>query len=446
MSLFGTDGVRGVANVPPLTPQWVAATCFHAGRLLLEAGEAGPVVLGRDTRRSGTWLAAAAGAGLASAGLEVRDAGVVPTPAVSTLVRLADACLGVVVSASHNPAPDNGLKFLVRGGGKVSPGFEQALEARLAIDPGEEQATLTGDRVGRLDPWPEGEDEYVGAVVEAFRHRLDLGGLRVLVDAAHGAAFRTAPTVLEALGAEVELIGGDPDGSNINQACGALHPEAARAALARGGGQVAILLDGDADRGHLLVPGGLLLDGDDFLFALATRTRPHPAQVVGTVMANLGLERALAAAGVTLVRAAVGDRPVRRAMEASGAPFGAEPSGHVIVDALGPTGDGLAACLEVLACLGGDLEALAAVPGAWERFPQVLLATPVARRPPLDEVEGFSALLAEVEASLGAEGRTLVRYSGTEPRVRVMVEARDRLAAQAAAERLVGFLEGTLGS
>lgn len=440
---FGTDGIRGPANVAPLTPQWITTACFHAGRLLAEAGEDGPVLIGRDTRASGAWMAAAAAAGFCSAGREVRDGGVLPTPAVSCLMAGQGAALGVVLSASHNPAGDNGLKFFGRGGGKVSDEFEAGLEARLDTDPSGEQAGITGDALGRLVPWPGAEEAYVEHLATLFQG-LDLTGKKVLVDAAHGAAYRTTPAVLRRLGATVTDLAADPDGENINAGVGALHPEGLLAAMKAGGYDFGILHDGDADRGFLADAAGGLLDGEDFLYAFATRSDPAPEVVVGTVMNNLGLETALKDRGVRLVRAAVGDRHVRAAMVKEGASHGGEPSGHVIVEDVGPTGDGLGACLAVLRCLGGDAAALGALRGGWTRFPQVLLGVKVGAKPPLDEVPGYPEAAAAAAARLGDRGRLLVRYSGTEPKVRVMVEAADADLAAAVADDLAAHLKAAL--
>ena len=446
--VFGTDGIRGRANRGPLTPQAVVRTCFHAGRLLAARGIVGPVVMGRDTRGSGTWLAAAAAAGFCCAGRDVLDGGVLPTPAVSVLVREERAALGLVVSASHNPAADNGLKFFAADGGKVDDAFERDLEERLGDEPGAEQEEFAGTLSGCIRPWEEAEARYVEALSQAFEG-LSLKGLRVLFDGAHGAAYRTTPAVLRRLGAEVECSHCEPDGLNINERCGALHPESLRRRVKAEGFDLGVLHDGDADRGFLVTRDGDLLDGEDFLLALAVDAEPQPAKVVGTVMCNLGLEATLKERGIELVRAPVGDRHVSAAMVAEDAPFGAEPSGHVIVGHLGPTGDGLGACLAVLAGLGaepGELaEKLAALPGRWTRFPQVLRNVAVARKPPLEDIEGWADLHGAVATRLGEAGRILVRYSGPEPKVRVMVEAATQEAADAAAEELARHLEEVIG-
>ncbi len=447
MKYFGTDGIRGVANVHPLTANGVASICFHAGRLLCEANTdiAKPLVLlGRDTRASGDWMAAAAGAGFASAGCDVWDAGVLPTPAISLLVRLKpEARLGVVLSASHNPAPDNGLKFFQATGGKASQEFEEQLEARMETDATEEQATLTGEKQGAFKLWHDAEQAYVITMTQSFQS-LDLTGWKILFDGAHGAAFRTTPAVLEALGAKVEALNVSPDGQNINEDCGALHPQSLQEKVKEGGYDLGILHDGDADRGFLVDSEGNLLDGEDFLYLLATETDPPPKNVVGTVMNNLGLENALKSQGIGFTRSAVGDKHVRHEMEKNNSPFGGEPSGHIIVDRLGATGDGLGACLAVLEAVSGDSEKLKTASQKWKRYPQVLLGLKVKSKPPLTEIPGYPDFLAECEAKLTQEGRVLVRYSGTEPKVRVMVEAKDASLAQSCADDLVAFLKGAI--
>lgn len=444
MKFFGTDGIRGVANVGPLTPEWVARCCFHTGRLLQEKGLEGPVVIGRDTRISGSWLSAAAAAGFCSAGCQVLDGGVLPTPAVSDMVRRHQASLGVVISASHNPAPDNGLKFFAADGGKVSEDFEAAVEARIEVDPSSEQAEITGAAVGGLDFWPAAEREYVDGMVGRFREDLDLSGWKILFDGAHGASYRTSPEVLRQLGAEVDVLHCEPDGVNINEDCGALHPETIQERVEGEGYDLGILHDGDADRGFLVDSEGTLLDGEDMLYILATRADPRPGVVVGTVMSNLGAENRLREEGIELVRTPVGDRNVRAAMVEHGAPFGAEPSGHVIVDSVGPTGDGLASCLAVLRAVGGDKDALTLAAREWSRYPQILENMQVGSKPPLESVEGYAAALAAVEEELAGRGRVLVRYSGTEPKVRVMCEAEGEAEARRAVDALKAFLAGAL--
>lgn len=446
MSLFGTDGIRGVAHRHPVTPQFFLRLGFHAGMRLRTEGRSGPVVMARDPRRSGSMLAAAAASGLASAGCEVLDAGVLPTPAVSLLVRQLGGALGVVLSASHNPAEDNGIKFFGPGGGKLDPAEEAALEEALEEDPAEGQTSIPGTHVGEVRAYPEGFDRYVRAAVDHARAAgLDLSGVRVGVDAAHGAASFTTPAVLRALGAEVVSLACDPDGRNINTDCGATATAKVSAAVPALGLDLGIAHDGDADRVMLVDARGRVLDGDDMLFLLSDPAEgKRPAKVVGTVMSNEGLARALGERGVQLLRAPVGDKHVQARMQAEGAPFGAEPSGHVIVASVGPTGDGLLAGLEVLrAAPPATLGERAA---GWERFPQALLGVRVVRKPPLDEVEGWAEALGDAEAALGDEGRVLVRYSGTEPKARVMVEARDEDLAGRLAAMLAARLEAALGA
>lgn len=442
---FGTDGVRGVANVD-LTPELAVALGRAAARVL---GVDRPFVVGRDTRRSGPMLEAALVAGLTSEGARVQLAEVVPTPAVAHLAQARD-CPGAVISASHNPFPDNGIKFFSRGGRKLTDEEEAGIEAALGEvltgalrAPGREGADVGSVEVARdhLSEYA----RYLEAALEGRR----LDGLHVVVDCAHGAASAVAGKALHRLGAKVEVRNAEPDGTNINDRCGATAPEGLRAEVVAVGAQVGLAFDGDADRLIAVDEQGALVDGDHLLAiaALDRRRRarlPHDT-VVATVMANLGFRRAMAEHGVRVVETQVGDRYVLEAMEAGGFVLGGEQSGHIIFSDLATTGDGLLSgivLLDVMTRTGRPLSELA---GVVTKLPQVLRNVTVQRRDGLDEAASFWREVRAVEAELGGNGRVLVRPSGTEPVVRVMVEAATTEAAEACTTRLEAALTAALG-
>jgi phosphoglucosamine mutase len=449
---FGTDGVRGPAH--ELTDPLVAALGQAAAAVL------GPhrYVIGRDTRESGPRLEQALAVGLASAGATVETLGVVPTPVVAHVC--ADRQVpGVVISASHNRYADNGIKFFAPGGLKLTDAVEQALEAELDRLIAQDGAPGAGDR--RVDVTRTGGQEandaaadlarYQQAVLDSLEGR-DLAGLHVVIDCANGAASFVAPDVLAALGAHVEVIHAAPDGRNINQACGSTYPADLQAAVVASGAAVGLAFDGDADRVLAVDERGALVDGDHLLAlcAIDLRARGELTQdaVVVTVMTNLGFRLAMAERGIEVVETQVGDRYVLEALESRGLALGGEQSGHVIFRRLATTGDGLLTGVQLL-----DLVARAAAPlselaaAAMTRLPQVLTSVAVARTGEGDAaVAAIADQIASVEADLGRQGRVLVRPSGTEPLVRVMVEAVDVSAAQAGADRLVAALESVAGS
>jgi phosphoglucosamine mutase len=435
--LFGTDGVRGLANVD-LTAELALDLSVAAAHVLGEAGAfAGhrPVaVVGRDPRASGEFLEAAVVAGLASAGIDVRRVGVLPTPAVAHLTAAWGADLGVMLSASHNPMPDNGIKFFARGGHKLDDSVEMQIERRL----GEPWDRPTGAGVGRVTRVPAAVEAYVHDVVATAPARLD--GLRVVVDAANGAASASTPMALRLLGAEVTTLHADPDGLNINVGCGSTHPDDLVAAVLASGADVGIAHDGDADRCLAVDHQGRLVDGDQILavLALALRRRGRLAHdtVVTTVMANEGLRVALREHGIAWTDTAVGDRYVLEAMRAGGYCLGGEQSGHVVMLDHATTGDGLLTAVHLLgevAAAGHPLADLAAVV---HRLPQVLLnVADVDKARCADDAEVAQAV-TQAEAELHGSGRILLRPSGTEPLVRVMVEAPTQQQAGEVAARV----------
>ncbi len=417
-SLFGTDGVRGVAN-RDLTPELAMAIGRGLGARLSPGGT---VLVGRDTRRSGSMLEAALAAGLASAGVHVELGGVLPTPAVAELVARGDFAAGVVISASHNPFPDNGIKLFGPDGFKLPDVEEAAIEQAMdSVGPRPE-----ADGLGSIDAWPQGRDRYVKALLERFP--LDLSSIRVVVDCAHGATVVSAPDVLRGLGAQlVEVIGAEPDGVNINVACGSTHLDTLAQAVVRTGADVGLAFDGDGDRLLAIDHAGNHVDGDQILAILALRLRDRGeldgGSVVTTTMTNLGFRSAMRANGIEVRWTDVGDRYVLEEMRSGGFVIGGEQSGHLINLRSGPTGDGLAAGLQLLHAVveaGRPLSELASVV---QRMPQKLVSFPVADKEGLAEAVDVWRAVADCERELGEDGRVVVRASGTEQLVRVMVEA-----------------------
>jgi phosphoglucosamine mutase len=444
--LFGTDGVRGLAN-QDLTAELALDVSVAAAHVLGEAGAfAGhrPVaVVGRDPRASGEFLEAAVVAGLASAGVDVLRAGVLPTPAIAYLTGVLGADLGVVLSASHNPMPDNGIKFFAKGGHKLDDAVEDAIEARVR----EPWQRPTGAGVGRVREYPEGFEEYVAHIVGSAPHRLD--GIRVVVDCAHGAAYRAAPEALRRLGADVVAIHAEPDGLNINDGCGSTHLDGLQAHVVEQGAEVGIAHDGDADRCLAVDGAGNVVDGDQILAVLALSMHDQGTlredTVVATVMSNEGFRLAMRQAGVDVVDTAVGDRYVLEAMKAGGYSLGGEQSGHVILLDHGTTGDGILTAVHLLARVAQTGRTLAELAGVVDRLPQVLVNVRGVDKLRVSTDVVLQAALAEAEAELADTGRVLLRPSGTEPLVRVMVEAATQAHAVEVAKRLAAVVEETLG-
>jgi phosphoglucosamine mutase len=445
--LFGTDGIRGVANQFPMT----AEVALRLGRAVAErfrhsSGRHGRIVIGKDTRLSGYMLESALEAGIVSAGADVMLVGPMPTPAIAFITASMRADAGVVISASHNPFQDNGIKIFAANGFKLPDDIEADLERRM-----EHPAPLSEGpeaRIGKAFRIEDAEGRYVQFLKDAFPRERTLDGIKVVVDCAHGAAYRVAPKVLEELGAEVTTLGVEPNGRNINDGCGALHPELAAAEVTRSGAQVGIALDGDADRVILCDEHGQTVDGDQIMAILGTRmlrrkTLPH-ATVVATVMSNLGLERALAGDGGILLRTAVGDRYVVEAMRERGLTFGGEQSGHIVFLQHATSGDGLLAALQVMAVMIQEERPLSELARTMTRYPQVLVNFKVARKRPLDELPRVTGVIAKIEGALGGDGRVVVRYSGTEPKARVMIEGKDEKVIKAYADEIALELQRAL--
>ena len=444
--LFGTDGIRGVANEPPLTPD----LAYRVGRELVatlaaqHGSERVRVVIGRDTRRSGPLLEAAMVAGLLSAGADCFAVGVLPTPGIALLTRALDAHGGIVLSASHNPFEDNGIKLFSSEGTKFPDVWEEQIESRLA---GEDTAPrTTGGAIGRLTTYDRAEKSYVEFLGRCFP--LDLAGLTIALDCAHGATYRVAPSVFRRLGARVITTCARPDGTNINAGCGALHPEGLQRRLSAAGADVGFAFDGDGDRLISVDHLGEIRDGD-FALAIAARHmagrgRLKANTVVTTVMANLGLDEALQAAGIGVVKTQVGDRYVHEEMLRIGANLGGEQSGHLLFPDHAPTGDGILSALAVLAVMRESGETLASLSTCMRKFPQVLVNVPVSRKPPIDSLAGVAERIRAYESEMNGAGRILVRYSGTEPLARVMIEGADDARIRVMADDLASVIRREL--
>ena len=441
--LFGTDGVRGLANrdvTAELALDLSVAAAHVLGSLGQFEGHRPRAIVGRDSRASGEFLAAAVAAGLASAGVDVNNVGVLPTPAVAFLTAELGVDIGVVLSASHNPMPDNGIKFLAHGGHKLDDDLEAAIEARM----GEHWERPLGGDVGRIrvDTGRAGE-QYVEHLVSTID--VPLTGLRIAVDCANGAASEVGPASLRAAGADVVVINASPDGRNINEKCGSTHPEQLQAAVVASGADLGVAFDGDADRCLAVDASGTLVDGDQIMGILAIAMRDRGELVadtlVTTVMSNLGLKLAMTQAGITTIDTAVGDRYVLEAMRAGGYSLGGEQSGHIIMAAHATTGDGVLTALQLAARVAATGKPIAELAGVVQRLPQTLVNVPgVDKRRAATDGPLLEAVRA-AEESLGETGRVLLRSSGTEDLVRVMVEAGSQAEADRVAHELADVVQ-----
>jgi len=432
---FGTDGVRGTFGGALVNPAFAARLAAAAGTWIRRAHPAIPhptALIGRDTRASGEILLAAVAAGLRAAGLEAVSLGVIPTPAVARAVRASQAVLGVVITASHNPAQDNGIKFFGDGGVKLTDEDEAAIEG-----------CLVEGEVGAAQPVAirnGAADEYAAAAA-ALLPTGALRGWRIVLDTANGATCTTSPRVLRQLGAEVHGIGDRPDGTNINAGVGSEHPEQLAARVVATGARLGIAHDGDGDRCVLCDEQGAVLDGDEIMTILALHALAAGSLrqnlLVTTVQSNLGVDAAIKAAGGRVLRTAVGDRYVIERMNAEGATLGGESSGHIICADVSPTGDGLIAALRVLAVMRTTGKPLSELRRGLRKFPQLTAAITVQEKRPLAECPTIAATVAKLESELGAYGRVLVRYSGTEPKLRLLAEGPDQPTVEAALARLM---------
>ncbi len=444
--IFGTDGIRGTANMEPMTAATALRVAMATGYRFLRGDHRHLVVIGKDTRLSGYMLEPAMTAGFISMGMDVVLVGPLPTPAVAMLTRSLRADLGVVLSASHNPYQDNGIKLFGPEGYKLSDTVEREIEGHM--DNGVEAHLAASDQLGKAMRLDDAQGRYIEYVKNTFPKGLRLDGMKIVIDCAHGAAYRVAPLVLWELGAEVIPIGTQPDGFNINYDCGATEPQAMCAKMVESKADIGIALDGDADRLIIADEKGEIIDGDQImaLVAMDWKDAGHIRgdALVATVMSNMGLERYLASLDLGLVRAQVGDRYVVETMRSGGHNVGGEQSGHIILSDYSTTGDGLIAALQVLSVIVKTGRPASEVTRRFDPFPQVLRSVSFNGAEPLENSE-VKAAIAESEAELSGNGRLVVRKSGTEPLIRVMAEAEDERLVGGVVERIVEVIERVSG-
>ena len=442
--LFGTDGVRGVANkeiTADFSLKLAQAAAIVLGAQSRERGERPRAVIAKDPRVSSDYIVAAVSAGLASSGVDVFDAGVLPTPACAYLTADLGADFGVMVSASHNPATDNGIKFFSRGGHKLPDDVEDQIEAVFG-----KSMLPIGEGVGEIARFSDAEDRYLIHLLSAMRNRLE--GLKIVVDCAHGAASAISPQAFTDAGAKVIVIGADPDGTNINAGCGSTHLSALQAAVVENKADLGIAHDGDADRCLAVDENGKIIDGDKILavLALAMKQRGELARgtVVSTVMSNLGFKVAMQKAGINVVETAVGDRYVLEEMRKEGYTLGGEQSGHIIFSQYATTGDGILTGMQLAAEMVASGKKLSELTSIVETYPQVLINVAGVDKSKVDSDSDLQSLVAQAVSELGESGRVLLRASGTEALVRVMVEAKEMGDAQGWAERIAVVVEQRL--
>ncbi|WP_355661883.1 phosphoglucosamine mutase [Halomonas salifodinae] len=436
---FGTDGIRGTVGEFPITPDFMLKLGWATGRVLARQGRT-KVLIGKDTRISGYLFESALEAGLSAAGVDVALLGPMPTPGIAYLTRTFRADAGIVISASHNPFADNGIKFFSAEGVKL----DDAIEARIEAELDEPLTTVAAAELGKAVRINDAPGRYIEFCKSTIPDRLSLHGMKIVLDCAHGATYHIAPSVFRELGAEVSLIGAEPDGLNINREVGSTHPAALRAAVIQRGADLGVAFDGDGDRVLLVDADGREVDGDDILYLIA-RDRHERGElgggVVGTLMTNFGLELAFARLGIPFERAKVGDRYVMERLAANGWQLGGESSGHLVCGHVQTTGDGIVAALQAVAIMVREGQPLARLLAGLEKVPQALVnvrLTPGSDAKALMATPALQEAVAAVEAELGDEGRVLLRPSGTEPLIRVMVEGRAHFDVEALAERIAG--------
>jgi phosphoglucosamine mutase len=449
--LFGTDGIRGVANIDPMTPEVALrlgrAVAFH----FRHQTRRGRIVIGKDTRLSGYLFETALASGICSMGADVMLCGPLPTPGIAFITSSMRADAGVVISASHNAYQDNGIKIFASDGFKLPDSVEAHLEELMTSGELDRERPPSAE-IGKATKIEDSRGRYVVFLKSAFPKQRTLDGLRIVVDCANGAAYKVAPAVFAELGAEVIALSNRPDGTNINDECGAVHPKKMCASVKKHRANLGIAVDGDADRVIIADENGEEVDGDTIMAICARRMLERKElkkkTVVATVMSNLGLERSIAGQGGRLVRTAVGDRYVVEEMRAHGYNFGGEQSGHLVFLDYMTTGDGVLAALQVLAVMlesGENGRPLSELRTCMTRYPQVLVNLKVREKRPLEELGDVGRLITKIERTLGGEGRVLVRYSGTEPKARVMVEGPDQRAIQGYADEIARALERACG-
>ncbi len=447
-AMFGTDGIRGVANRYPMTPD----NALRLGQVLAlrfrRPGHRPRIIVGKDTRLSGYVFESAITAGLTSAGAEAWQVGVLPTPGIAYITGTYRADAGVVISASHNPFQDNGIKVFAQDGTKLPDEVEAQIEASMR-DPELHERLPVGEDLGRAYRIHDSIGRYVTWLKGTFPRELTLDGVRIVVDCANGAAYRVAPAVFRELGADVVELGTAPNGTNINKRTGALYPDRMAEAVRATGAALGVALDGDADRAIFSDEKGNIVDGDHVLGICAARLHAAgklaDATVVGTVLTNLGLERVLRRLGIRLVRTAVGDRHIVEQLRQHGWSLGGEPSGHIVFAEHANTGDGCLAALQVLAVMLREERPLSELATVVQKVPQVLVSVRVQQRPPLSEFEAGRKAIRAARERLGDAGRIVVRYSGTEPKVRIMVEGEDPALIDEVARSVADVFRTQLG-
>lgn len=441
---FGTDGVRGRVGKYPITPDFMLKLGWAAGRVL-GSGHGGKVVIGKDTRISGYMFESALEAGLSAAGMNISLLGPMPTPAIAYLTRTLHADAGIVISASHNPFYDNGIKFFSSEGIKLPDKIEQAIEAEMDKD----MSTVGSKYLGKAERIDDASGRYIEFCKATIGSGVNFKGLKLVVDCANGATYRTAPSVFYELGAEVIPLCNQPNGMNINEGCGSTDPEALVKAVLSHGADLGIAFDGDGDRLMMVSKDGRVIDGDELIYVLALdriRNKTLAGGVVGTLMTNLGVERALEAKGVELHRAKVGDRYVMEELKRHGLILGGEGSGHIICLDKTTTGDGIVAALQVLAAMRNLDSTLEDLLSQVNKYPQTLINVPINGKADLNGSQAMVKAVKQAEDELGHRGRVLLRASGTEPLIRVMVEGQDQDEIDAAAERLAEVVRQTFGA
>jgi phosphoglucosamine mutase len=441
---FGTDGIRGRVGDPFISPDFVVKLGWAAGRVLGNSSK-GTVLIGKDTRISGYMFESALEAGLVAAGMDIRLLGPMPTPGVAYLTRTFRAAAGIVITASHNPYDDNGIKFFSGDGDKLPDAAELAIEAEIDRP----LVTVPAAELGKVRRVDDAAGRYIEFCKGSFPQALSLKGLKIVIDCAHGATYNIAPYVFEELGARVSAIGTAPDGLNINRDVGSTKPEALASRVLEAGADLGIAFDGDGDRLMMVDGHGAIIDGDALIYIIAKSRQAAgclAGPVVGTLMSNLGLELALRRLEVPFERTQVGDRYIMEHLKRTGGVLGGEPSGHIICRDRTTTGDGIVAALQVLAALAQQDCSLAEAAAAVERYPQVLINVRLERRMDPSTLPSVQAAVAAAEAELADQGRVLLRPSGTEPVVRVMVEGMDPEQVQAVAERLADVVRVEVGA
>ena len=446
--LFGTDGIRGLANIEPMTCETVVKIGRAAAFLFKGTLGRHRIVIGKDTRLSGYMIESALTSGICSMGVDVVLVGPMPTPAVAFLTRSLRADAGIVISASHNSFEDNGIKFFSRDGMKLPDHMEEKIE-HLVCSGEIDKIRPTASEIGKAFRVDDAEGRYIEYVKRSIPKGMTFDDLKVVIDTAHGAAYKTSPYVLQELGASVVMLAHEPDGININHEVGALHPEQMCQAVKTHGADIGIAHDGDADRVIFASEKGELIEGDKILGMLALdllqKGELDKSTVVLTVMSNLGIIQAMERAGITVIQTPVGDRYVLEEMVKDGFVFGGEPSGHVIFTEHNTTGDGLITALQVLTMLKMSDTPLSKMADVVTMYPQVLINVPVKSKPPIDEIPGLTQAIEDVETRFNGTGRVLVRYSGTESILRVMVEGKEQRLVDTAANELAALVERHLG-